>query len=106
LPYFFTVKLRIMLHSTALALSLYFGLARCANNASAPIAHVKNGTYVGVHSPEYNQDFFLGMPYAQPPVGSLRFRNPAGLNTTWSDARPATHYSDSVRIHLQVSCVC
>jgi carboxylesterase type B len=87
-----------MLRSTAIALSLYFGLASCAYNASAPTVHVKNGTYVGVHSPEYNQDYFLGMPYAQPPVGSLRFRNPAALNASWSDARPATQYSESVRI--------
>jgi len=26
---------------------------------------VRNGTYTGVHSPSYGQDFFLGMPYAQ-----------------------------------------
>lgn len=30
-----------------------------------PSVTVKNGTYIGVHSPEYNQDFFLGMRYAQ-----------------------------------------
>ncbi|RLN53786.1 hypothetical protein BBJ29_004500 [Phytophthora kernoviae] len=36
---------------------------------------------------------FLGMPYAQPPVGNLRFRNPEPLNTTWSDANNATEYS-------------
>jgi carboxylesterase type B len=88
-----------MLRSTAVALSLYFGLARCANNASAPTVQVKNGTYLGVHSPEYNQDFFLGMPYAQPPVGNLRFRNPAPLNTSWTDIKPATQYSGEVCIH-------
>jgi carboxylesterase type B len=95
-----------MLRSTAVALSLYFGLASCASNASAPTVQVKNGTYVGVHSPEYNQDFFLGMPYAQPPVGNLRFRNPVPLNTSWSDSKPATQYSGEVCVCCFISYSC
>ncbi|KAF1983101.1 carboxylesterase family protein-like protein [Aulographum hederae CBS 113979] len=57
------------------------------------IAKVKNGTYAGVHSEKYNQDFFLGIPYAQPPVGDLRFRVTQSLNSSWEDAREATQYS-------------
>jgi hypothetical protein len=34
-------------------------------STSTPVVAVKNGSYAGVHSSEYNQDFFLGMPYAQ-----------------------------------------
>lgn len=30
-----------------------------------PIVTVKNGSYEGVHSAEYDQDFFLGMRYSQ-----------------------------------------
>ena len=30
-----------------------------------PTVTVKNGSYSGVFSPEYDQDFFLGMRYAQ-----------------------------------------
>lgn len=33
--------------------------------AAAPVVTVKNGSYEGVYSPEYNQDFFLGMRYAE-----------------------------------------
>lgn len=58
-----------------------------------PTACTKNGTYEGVHSPEYNQDYFLGIPYAQPPVQDLRFRNPQSLETSWSDSKSATQYS-------------
>lgn len=61
---------------------------------SPPTATVRNGTYVGVHSATYNQDFFLGMPYAQQPVGDLRFTVPQPLNQTWSEAREAKQYSD------------
>jgi carboxylesterase type B len=35
---------------------------------------VKNGTISGVHSSTYNEDYFLGIPYAQPPVNGLRFQ--------------------------------
>jgi hypothetical protein len=32
---------------------------------TAPVVTVKNGSYSGIYSSEYDQDFFLGMPYAQ-----------------------------------------
>lgn len=35
------------------------------HQSAAPVVAVKNGSYAGIHSAEYNQDFFLGMPYAQ-----------------------------------------
>lgn len=60
---------------------------------NAPTAQVKNGTYIGRYSAEYNQDFFLGMPYAQPPLGDLRFRQAQSLNDTWEGAREAQTYS-------------
>jgi carboxylesterase type B len=59
----------------------------------APTVQVLNGTYSGVHSPEYNQDLFLGMPYSQPPVGDLRFRVAQSLNTSWTGTKNATQYS-------------
>jgi carboxylesterase type B len=86
-----------MLRIAALTLSLSASLASCEYPVAAPTAHVKNGSYVGVHSTEYNQDYFLGVPFAQPPVGALRYRTPASLNQSWTDARPATAYSTEVR---------
>lgn len=59
----------------------------------APTAQVKNGTISGVHSLAYNQDFFLGVPFAKPPVGDLRFRQAQSLNTTWKDVRNAKEYA-------------
>lgn len=58
-----------------------------------PVAHVKNGSYYGVHNPTYSVDYFLGIPYAQPPVGNFRFQVPQALNESWTGYRNATRYS-------------
>lgn len=83
-----------VLSSTLLSTTLTSAtvLPRQNTTASPPTVTLKNGSYYGVYSPEYTQDFFLGMPFAQPPLGSLRLRQPQPLNTTWSTARNATAY--------------
>lgn len=60
----------------------------------SPTAHVLNGTYAGVRNAHSRQDFFLGMPYAQQPVGDLRFTVPKSLGESWKGARHAKEYSD------------
>ncbi|KAE8168655.1 carotenoid ester lipase-like protein precursor [Aspergillus tamarii] len=66
-------------------------IAISSQNLHRPEATVKNGTLIGAYSSEYDQDFFLGIPYAQPPVGNLRYRHPQTINQTWT-AKPATEY--------------
>ncbi|EPT02238.1 hypothetical protein FOMPIDRAFT_1059299 [Fomitopsis schrenkii] len=61
--------------------------------SSPPNATTRNGTYVGRYNAEYDQDFFLGIPYAQPPVGDLRFANPQSLDSSFDGIRYATEYS-------------
>ena len=46
-----------------LLLASPIGATACKKNA--PTASVKNGTYSGTCNPNYKQDFFLGMPFAQ-----------------------------------------
>ena len=58
-----------------------------------PHATTLNGTYVGRYTAEYDQDFFLGIPFAQPPVADLRFANPRSLVGSFSGVRNATEYS-------------
>lgn len=65
-----------------------------AQNGSSPQAVIKNGTYQGKYVASYDQDLFLGIPYAQPPVGELRLRNPQSLNTTFG-LRQAVDYAGS-----------
>ncbi len=54
------------------------------NTAEGPVqGFVKDGVYT-----------FLGIPYAAPPVGNLRWRPPAPVKK-WHDALDATHYANT-----------
>lgn len=64
-------------------------------SSGTPTVTVKNGTIAGSHSSTYNQDFFLGVPFAQPPVNELRFRNPQSINTSFDGTLEATKYAPS-----------
>lgn len=66
-------------------------ITHCASQ-SAPTVTVINGTYAGIHDTSHNQDFFFGIPYAQPPVGDLRLRKPLSLNTSFTEPRQAIQY--------------
>ncbi|KEF50996.1 uncharacterized protein A1O9_12950 [Exophiala aquamarina CBS 119918] len=78
--------------AAAFVLSGLVGLS-IQQSTPLPSVVVKNGTYHGLHQTTYNQDLFLGIPYAQPPVGNLRFQLAQALNTSWSQPRDAKVYS-------------
>ncbi|GIZ47718.1 hypothetical protein CKM354_001080300 [Cercospora kikuchii] len=63
--------------------------------ATEPVVKVLNGSYSGIYLPQYQQDIFLGIPYAQDTGGQNRFLIPQTLNETWQDVRPATSYSQA-----------
>ncbi|KAJ9151369.1 Carboxylic ester hydrolase [Pleurostoma richardsiae] len=84
----------VSIATTLLIASCVLGVQAGSHAEKPPTVKILNGTYQGVYSNSYDQDFFLGMPYAQPPLGSLRFRNPQPLNTTWQGVRNASAYSD------------
>lgn len=58
-----------------------------------PTVTIKNGTIVGTRNPMYNQDFFLGVPFASPPVGDLRLRKPMPPES-WNGNRVSNTYSN------------
>lgn len=43
------------------------------NNGGLTV-YIPDGTLTGVQQTTYSQDLFLGIPYAQPPVGDLRLK--------------------------------
>lgn len=63
--------------------------------SDAPTARTVNGTYRGAVLPDWDQDAFLGIPYAQPPVGQLRWKWPQSINSSFSETRDATRYGFS-----------
>ncbi|CAI7575320.1 unnamed protein product [Penicillium pancosmium] len=78
----------------AFGIAILLATVHAAPSTKTPTATVRNGTYSGVHSSTYDQDFFLGIPYAQQPVGNLRFTVPQSLNESWDGVHDAKDYSD------------
>ena len=68
-----------MLNINVKTLLLYLLTNITSASTLYPTVKTPNGTLTGIHNPNYNQDFFLGIPYAQPPTGPLRYRRPAPL---------------------------
>lgn len=63
-------KLFLIVSATTLAL-------QAASPHSAPTVHVHQGTLTGTYlTSRYGRTFaaFQGIPYAQPPIGNLRFK--------------------------------
>ncbi|KAJ5632771.1 lipase 4 [Penicillium lividum] len=60
--------------------------------SGSPAAKTGNGTVCGVHLPLFSQNTFLGVPFAQPPLKSLRLKHPVSLNSSYdsyaADAQP------------------
>jgi para-nitrobenzyl esterase len=52
---------------------------------------IEEGTLLGLWQPGYR--LFEGIPYAEPPVGNLRWRPPESLHH-WTGVRPATQPGD------------
>jgi carboxylesterase type B len=95
----FALLFFIMTIPSWLSLSLWASSALAAPSYTAnkgypttPTVKVKNGTLAGTHSSQYNQDFFLGIPYAQPPVGQLRFAAPKPYDSKYDGTRDASQY--------------
>ncbi|KAF5026833.1 hypothetical protein F66182_1027 [Fusarium sp. NRRL 66182] len=87
-----TLSISFMLFLTVFAESI---------GAAAPRAQTLNGTYTGKHLSGWDQDAFLGMPYAQPPLGNLRFQWPKSLNASFEEGRAATEYGFSCMQYTQ-----
>lgn len=77
----------------AIILLLPFFLSAEENNL---LVTIKNGKVQGKLVPVLNGSVgaFLGIPYAQPPVGKLRFRNPEPIES-WEGVKNASSFSNS-----------
>lgn len=87
-----------------LVLSTTFVLAIPLNgtdhsSSKLPTVTIKNGTVQGLHLPAFNEDIFLSIPFAAPPVGDLRFQHPKSYNSTWKGVLKATAYGPSCPVY-------
>ncbi|KAG5973583.1 hypothetical protein E4U55_000396 [Claviceps digitariae] len=79
----------------SLLFTLTFSFIGLVSGDTLPLSHrkptvrVKNGTYQGVYSPGYDQDLFLGMPYAKK---AQRFTPSQHLDEAWHTVRLAQSY--------------
>jgi hypothetical protein len=100
----------LLLGGNALAVQSELSIHDKLNAPSSPTARTLNGTYVGQYLPSFQQDVFLGIPYAQAPVGDLRFRWPQELNSSWTGVREASKngascYQYNTRTDLSEDCL-
>lgn len=81
------------LASLAFAAVLVFpgGSTHSAGHPSTLVAHTDKGAVQGVRA--HGVDSFLGIRYAAPPVGNLRWRPPQPV-TPWTGVVPATAYGN------------
>ncbi|WP_394841596.1 carboxylesterase family protein [Pendulispora brunnea] len=61
-------------------------------DATGTVVQLDSGPILGVVKDGYRT--FLGVPYAAPPVGALRWRSPQAV-TPWSEVRDATKFGNS-----------
>jgi carboxylesterase type B len=95
---------------TIFGICLVASLSRLTIAQDGPLVRTNEGTYIGKYLPSYKQDAFLGIPFAQPPVGDLRFRRPLPLNVSWTGPRDAkeygcTCYQSSNRTDMSEDCL-
>lgn len=83
-------RLSVSLAPSAIVLCLALILSGAAGSAVAQEAVTTNGRLMGQRGAGTTR--YLGVPYAQPPVGNLRWVDPQSVET-WSDVRDATRFA-------------
>jgi hypothetical protein len=85
--------------------SVFLALSACAAAAQAATVALGGTTLLGTAIPTFQQEFFAGIPFAEPPVGALRLRPPV-LKTHLNVATfNATNYGASCIQIVRASAV-
>ena len=76
-------------------LSVFFTIAISAAVASATTVHISNGTIQGGQCASTTSNYFLSIPFADPPVGSLRYEAPRPFSGSYNGTLNATKLAPS-----------
>jgi hypothetical protein len=90
----------------ASALQPLLVLSVCAAAIQAATVSLHGTRLLGRDIPSLRQEFFAGIPYAQPPVGSLRLRPPVLKRSLKQTAFNATNYGPACIQTVRVDVVC
>ena len=74
------------------ALTFLLSLLYSTSRESSLIVHLTSGLFEGASNGSV--DIWLGIPFAQPPVGSLRFKAPVPITTPTSGVKVANQYGN------------
>ncbi|CCH44004.1 Acetylcholinesterase [Wickerhamomyces ciferrii] len=87
---------KMLWKSTAVTLSLLSSISSSPiynkRENSTPTVQIQNGTITGKYLDGFNQDAYLGIPFAEPPINELRFQPPQTYNNHWNDTQNFTEY--------------
>lgn len=78
------------------ALAVLLLITPCFAEINGPI-QTESGLVTGVIGRDASVTVFKGIPYAEPPVGNLRWTPPRSLQS-WEGVRKAEHFSRSKRL--------
>jgi acetylcholinesterase len=85
--------------------SVFLALSACAAAAQAATVALGGTTLLGTAIPTFQQEFFAGIPFAEPPVGALRLRPPVLKTRLNVPTFNATNYGASCIQIVRASAV-
>ena len=88
----------LLLSSASLILLTFLadvGLVRTGTSSNSLLVHLTSGSFIGETSTVNGTDRWLGIPFAQPPLGRLRFKAPVPISTPSTGVQEAVNFGEA-----------